>query len=303
MPILRKYINVVTNSIKITCYYSFFNIPYSSYLISFWSQIDLVPLKGQNDGLNKFIYDFYLRYKMFVKLLSKIITVIEHPILLKTINNKINRRFVKDLIFVKEKLMLIPNTIIDIGGAIGEWSLAANLVFPNSKLYFFEPITESFNIAKKRLSHLNNVKFFNYALSSNNGNAKFYLNEFSFSSSLLRMTEKHKKIFPFTKNESEIVVETNRLDTINGIELIKPVYIKMDVQGAELRVLEGAGELIEKFDAIQLEVNFENFYYGQAEYDKIFSFMLSNEFIRFVQIDSLYSKGGCLLASDLIFLR
>jgi len=241
---------------------------------------------------------------VLTKNLKRAINLLEYPELMGAKRNHIHTGFVKDLLFIKKKLNIIPKTVLDIGAAIGTYTKAANYILPNAQIYAFEPIPESFQKLESVARASNDkVKPFNIALDIKNGENEFYLNDFSFSSSLLKMSDIHKNEFPFTKNEKKITVACRRLDKIEEIEIKQPCLVKMDVQGAELRVLEGAGGLIGKFDVIQLEVNFEKFYYGQAEYDKIFSYMIRNGFNRFIQVDPLYSKTGVLLASDLVFFK
>ena len=234
--------------------------------------------------------------------ISKINTISEHPTLLKTIGKKVNRGFVKDLLIVKEKFGFIPNTIIDIGAAIGKWSKAANYVFPYAKIYAFEPIPNSLKQAKETLKDIDKIEFFNIALFSSNEQKQFHLNEFSFSSSLLKMTDKHKEIYPFTKNETVINVECKRFDSMTGISLERPVYVKIDVQGTELEVLKGFGNLIQKIDMIQIELAFEKFYENQFNYAEIFNFFFKNGFKSFLQLDPKFNNNK-LIYCDYLFVR
>jgi len=237
-----------------------------------------------------------------MSLISKLNTLAEHPTLLKTIGRKVSRGFVKGLLIAKEKFGFIPNTVIDIGAALGEWSKAANFVYPDAKIYAFEPIPDSLKQAKEALKDILNIEFFNIALFSSNEKKQFHLNEFTFSSSLLKMTDKHKEIYPFTKNETVINVECKRFDTLTGIILENPVYVKMDVQGAELEVLKGFGNLIQKIDMVQIELGFEDFYENQFNYADIFNFFFENGFKSFLQLDLQFNKNK-LIYCDYIFVR
>ena len=237
-----------------------------------------------------------------MNLIAKLGVIYEHPALLKTIGKKLNRNFVKNLLILKDKFDYTPNTIIDVGTAVGEWSKAANFVYPNAKIYAFEPISSSLDKAKNMLQNISNITYFNLALYSANQKKKFYINEFSFSSSLLKMTDRHKEIYPFTKNETEINVACKRFDSIKEIILKSPVFVKIDVQGTELEVLKGFGKLINKVDIIQIELNFEKYYEKQFNYNEIFAFFSENKFKRFLQLSPMYYKNN-LIACDYLFLK
>jgi len=237
-----------------------------------------------------------------MNLISKLSAVVEYPTLLKTIGKKIDKSFVKDILMMKQRFNFIPNTIIDIGAAVGEWSKAANFVYPNTKIYAFEPISDSLDKAKKLLKNIPSIEYYNIALYSANEKKQFYLNDFSFSSSLLKMTDIHKKTYPFTKNETIIDIVCKRFDSINNINLKKPVYVKIDVQGTELEVLKGFGQLIKDIDIVQIELNFEKYYEKQFNYNEIFNFFYERNFKKFYQLHPLFYDSK-LQACDYLFLK
>jgi len=173
----------------------------------------------------------------FQKAFNKFNTLIQYPKLISTIFNKVNRGFCKDLLFLKNDLNFNFSTIIDVGAAVGEYTRAANFIFPEAHIFTFKPIPNSFEKLENISKEIKNMQRFNLALSDKEGEAEFHLNEFSFSSSLLNMTKTHKEIFPFTKNETIIKVRTNKLDNVlEDLDLRKPILLKIDVQGAELHV-------------------------------------------------------------------
>ncbi|MCL4512116.1 MAG: FkbM family methyltransferase [Bacteroidetes bacterium] len=235
--------------------------------------------------------------------LKKVEGIIEWPQLLHVKVSGINVRFAKDLLMIKGYLGSEPMMVIDAGAAHGEYSRAALFLFPMAKVIAFEPLSDSFIKLADVASKNEKFQAKNCALGSENKQVEFHVNQFSFSSSMLKMTSVHKEEFPWTKNESKTWVSCRRMDSTLEHEISRPCLLKMDVQGSELEVLVGAGHLLDSIDAVQLEVNFEEFYEGQAQYDELFSFMHSRGFRRFFQLDDLISKRGKLLACDLVFFR
>jgi FkbM family methyltransferase len=83
------------------------------------------------------------------------------------------------------------------------------------------------------------------------------------SSSLLKL-KKHKIHYPQIHQFQEYQVQARRMDSI----FISPVpftFANIDVQGAELQVMKGLGELTESITAIYTEVNREELYEGCAD--------------------------------------
>ncbi len=237
---------------------------------------------------------------------QRIVNIITYPELLRSLDKKMtNRTFVRELLFIEKRLHISPQTIIDVGASTGEFVKAARFVFPVATIYAFEPIPASFRHLIKLNDNDNNLFIYNYALSMENTLCSFNLNEFSLSSSLLSMTPRHKELFPHTKNETIIQVECRRLDSINNLKLKKPVFLKIDVQGAELQVLKGGEDLVKDFDLIQLEVSFEIFYQGQAQFLEIMAYMRHLGFKSFLQMDPQFSNEipSYPIFCDLLFFK
>lgn len=89
-----------------------------------------------------------------------------------------------------------------------------------------------------------------------------HLSSNSQSTSLLNFGS-HAKSYPHILNIGEYGVVTKRID-----ELIQPDsmpdFINLDIQGVELRALQGLGELVHKLNYIYLEVNWRQVYKGCA---------------------------------------
>ena len=240
---------------------------------------------------------------MIKKILKKINTVLDNTELLRTFGTNLNRGFIKELLVVKKKLNIIPSTIIDVGAAFGEWTLSADFVFPYAKIYSFEPIEDCYLKLKEKTKYKKNIEVYNYALFSNNEIRDYFLNEFVYSSSLFKMNPRHKEIFPSTRNEKIIKVLCQRFDSLEDIILDKCVYVKIDVQGAELSVLNGFGKLIDKVHIVQIEINFENLYDKQSNYKEISDFFFMKGFKSFYQLEPFINNDNQLIYCDCIFLR
>ena len=96
------------------------------------------------------------------------------------------------------------------------------------------------------------------------------------SSSLLRPAL-HLKEYPEILFNSQIKVHSQRLDSI--LTQI-PNFLNIDVQGAELHILRGMGQLIDSLDYIYTEVNEKELYVGCVKLSDLEKFLKINGFRR-----------------------
>ena len=132
-------------------------------------------------------------------------------------------------------------TFIDVGANIGKYSIMIGRKSDSIKVISIEASKETFEILKKNieLNNLHNIIPFNIAASDRKGVSDFYLdgNGFGTASSLFEIKKQSKKIR----------VKTDTLDNVvKNLKIKKIRLIKMDVEGAEAKVLKGGIKLIER---------------------------------------------------------
>ncbi|HTZ87178.1 MAG TPA: FkbM family methyltransferase [Solirubrobacteraceae bacterium] len=137
-------------------------------------------------------------------------------------------------------------TVYDVGANIGFFTmLCSRLVGPQGRVYAFEPIPQ--NLATLRhnvaLNDLANVTIVEQALSSSTGTAEMFISPWSAFHSL--NVEGASKQDNHGPEAGQITVQTVTLDEfLKGEGVRAPDLLKIDVEGAELIVLEGAGETL-----------------------------------------------------------
>ncbi len=196
-------------------------------------------------------------------------------------------------------------TIIDVGACDGDFIRKFRPVFPNAMIYSFEPNPESFQKLNERLAHDKNFKSFNLALSNKKDEIDFFISSNAGSSSMLAMEELHKENFPNSKNIIPIKVKSSKLDEVLSTELLhSPVFIKLDVQGAEKLVLEGAVKTLRLVDIIYCEINFQELYQGSVLANELID-LLKNYNFNLAGIENMHQSliDGSYLHGDAIFIK
>lgn len=101
------------------------------------------------------------------------------------------------------------------------------------------------------------------------------------SSSILKL-KKHKILYPEIVPKKKILVKTEKINNIfkNDIKLSNYNFINIDIQGSELKALEGCVEIFEGIDAIYTEINFEELYENCVTADVLDNFLNKFKFKR-----------------------
>jgi Methyltransferase FkbM domain len=122
---------------------------------------------------------------------------------------------------------------------------------------------------------------------------------------MLAMADLHREAFPHTAGGLTEQVRIHRLDDIlAGVELAPDVLLKLDVQGFEDRVLDGAVGVLAKTHMVISEVSFDHLYDEQASFDDIYG-RLSRAGFAFhgTWAQLRHAADGRILQADAIFVR
>jgi len=173
-----------------------------------------------------------------------------------------------------------PNTVLDIGGSHGQFVKEAVRHFPGARIYSFEPIPECYRELLALCELVPDLHPINLALGDRDGEVDLWLSAFRDSSSLHEMLPTHVAAWPHTKIESKISVQVARLDAIAPtLELKKPIFAKLDVQGHELAVIRGGRATLSLCERVMLECNFAPLYQGQPSFNQLYDELHSLGFL------------------------
>lgn len=171
------------------------------------------------------------------------------------------------------------NTIFDIGARDCCQTLEFADWFPESKIYSFEPISKSAEWCKKSTKDRENIYFFDTAISQTNGEIDFYevINGNIGASSLLKKNQNHH--YGSTYMQKKI-----KVNSIKGSSFIEKYNIKnvdliwMDVQGAEIEVLNSFENHLNNIKAIHTEVGLTEIYETATIKNDLIKYMENKNF-------------------------
>lgn len=154
------------------------------------------------------------------------------------------------LVRLRDVVDFTPRVIYDIGAYHGTWTIDARKIFPTSQYFLFEANPDNAPVLQASGEH-----YFIAALARDERQAAFYVPKSDVSAtgaSLYREQTVH-----YLGERARVVkLTTRRLDTLaTEHDLPSPDLVKLDVQGAELDVLCGAGSLLLNCSALIAEVS------------------------------------------------
>lgn len=146
---------------------------------------------------------------------------------------------------------LIPagGTVIDVGGHIGYVSMYfASLVGPTGRVFVFEPGPDNQRYLRRNVAGLPNVEWADRAVSDESGEATLYCDNLGGQNNSLvadfNALERNANRSGIAAERTEVKVESTTLDDFCAERSLKPDFIKIDVEGAELRVVRGMGSIL-----------------------------------------------------------
>jgi FkbM family methyltransferase len=188
-----------------------------------------------------------------------------------------------------------PLTIFDIGSCEGEDAIRYARLFAKARVYACEPLPHNLATLRENLDRFApgaSITVLPIAIAEQNGRAPFHVSsghpadrprtpdwDYGNKSSSLLEPGEHLDVFPWLVFEQIVEVPTERLDHVAARLGIKAIdLIHLDVQGAELLVLRGAGRLLEGVRAIWMEVEAIPLYRDQPLKPEVERFMQGHGF-------------------------
>ena len=199
------------------------------------------------------------------------------------------------------------DTVLDIGANVGQFAqqLRGDLGYVN-RIVSFEPLSSAFQLLKANAIDDPRWEVYNFALGDTEEQREINIAGNSASSSMLGMLPLHLEAAPHSKYIGSEVVELKRLDTIfdNFCHATNIVYMKIDTQGFESKVLRGAENCLQHIGTVQLEMSLVPLYDGEVPFDEMCTLMSANGY-SLIALETGLSDGafGRLLQLDGVFHR
>jgi len=155
---------------------------------------------------------------------------------------------------IKRNLRL-GGVFFDIGAHVGWFTLfAAKIVGPSGRVFSFEPAPDVYALLSENVHDLKNVRTLGCGIGNIDGDLEFAAHGTLPTGSFVEaVTEINRRFAPDTPIQN-VKVDIHRIDTLLP-QMKAPDLVKIDVEGFELNVLDGAKQLLTLQPALIIEIH------------------------------------------------
>ena len=181
-----------------------------------------------------------------------------------------------------------PAVVLDCGAYTGEAARGLRLIYPDARIYCFEPASAVFGELYRVCQEIGAVPI-KRAVGAYSGRAVLNVTQFSACSSLLgyQPGNPYPDLTSVVRQERVDICTLDQWCAEAGIRPHEVGVIKLDVQGAELQAIEGARGILATPTLVYVEVCFAQFYASAPLFGDIEAAMAEAGYCRY----AVYQTG------------
>ncbi len=182
-----------------------------------------------------------------------------------------------------------PTIVFDVGAQVGTPELYN--AYPDAHHVFIEPVAECVPILNEIAGQLKSATVVNCAVSNVNG-----------TTSLSLTPSRHYSSIDTKMGDESREIEVKTVDSIyEDIEIEGPVLLKIDVDGIEVKVLQGAKSILRNDCVVVIEASIAD---ENPRFNRVVEFLSSYGYEVYDIVDPLYRQSDWhLWQVDLIFVK
>jgi FkbM family methyltransferase len=196
--------------------------------------------------------------------------------------------------------------VLDVGANDGEFGTSMRRIGYRGRMTSFEPLPDAYQRLAETRKGDQLWSAYELALGDVNDEMLINIAGNSASSSLLPMLPVHEQLAPGTANTGTVSIKVRTFDSIADAVLgqARRPYLKIDTQGYEKHVLDGASGSLDRFVGMQVEVSVRPLYAGAPGLLELLEYVENRGFVLMsVEPGFSHPKTGQLLQFGVIAFR
>jgi FkbM family methyltransferase len=189
-----------------------------------------------------------------------------------------------------------PGGIIDIGACSGEWSRSTRKIFPQTPILMIEARSEEEQRLKVAAKDIGRASYAICLMGADKAASVPFVVSDTGSSVFAERSNAPRTLTSLPMTTLDAVVTPH-------VELAAPLFVKLDVQGAELEIIKGGTRTLAMAEIVQLETALLNYNDGAPTAAETIAFMDSQGFAVFDIAGFIRPNGVDLIQVDIIFAR
>lgn len=192
------------------------------------------------------------------------------------------------------------STVIDVGANSGDYGAELRAFGYTKQIISLEPVAVAFAELANRSARDGAWECHNVAAGNRDGEATINVASNLASSSLFAMRDEHRRGAPDVSCIGHERVRLQRLDSL-ALDIMRPTMLKIDVQGYEEEVLNGARETLAGVALVECELSIACLYEGQPS----LRVLINRLGFEIVDLEPIFfeREAGRVLSVDGLFSR
>ena len=211
---------------------------------------------------------------------------------------------------LKRRMLLLSklniDTVFDIGANAGQYARTLLELGYMNRILSFEPLKSIYENLHNNAKNINNWSTYNYAIGDENCIKTINISNNSYSSSILEILPSHVESEPESVYVGKEEIEIRTLDSVFSSFCgdHNKVMLKIDTQGYEKNVIDGASNILDKISLIQLEMSIIPLYEDELLFTKMINYLDKKRFQLVSLENGFFDKStGQLLQVDGLFVN
>jgi FkbM family methyltransferase len=198
------------------------------------------------------------------------------------------------------------NLVFDVGANEGQYAKSLRQAGFKGRIVSFEPVSFVYKNLANSAKGDSLWQTCNIALGDFDGTGEINISGNSYSSSFLPIGQTHVQCAPESIYVSKERVIVKRIDSVIDDYCLpgETLFLKIDSQGYEKRIIDGAGLSLNRLKGVQMEVSLVPLYDGETLLTEMIDLMSDKSYVLIDIEPGFYNPHtGQLLQVDCIFFR